>query len=169
MANNRGLSNIVATVLIVLLALAAVAIIWTFISGMIDDGSRSASLQNKCFATEIKPVSCQLTGLEDANNDGEIDAAITDATIVVQNMRGEATGYSVVLTDGSGLTYVSDEVTSVPGVLGTDNTAAFDTLPAANAKAPIRAAVAVKVTSDDGAESAACPTSTVVVPCSAAA
>ena len=59
MKNKKGLSDVIATVLIILLALAAIVIIWTFVrSGIIDPASRTAGAQGICFETELSVVSC---------------------------------------------------------------------------------------------------------------
>src|SRR3989344_4011525 len=46
MMNKRGLSGIIATVLIILLALAAVVIIWAFISPILEKGGGGISDQS---------------------------------------------------------------------------------------------------------------------------
>lgn len=60
--NKRGLSNIVATVLIILLAIAAVAIVWSFIAPTIRNTAGEVDLSQACFNTEIKPLNCAVTG-----------------------------------------------------------------------------------------------------------
>ena len=56
--NKKGLSNIVATVLIILLAIAAVVIVWSFISNALRNTATEVDLSNTCFNTEVKPISC---------------------------------------------------------------------------------------------------------------
>jgi hypothetical protein len=62
MNNKRGLSNIVATVLIVLLALAAVAIVWGFLKPAFDKTGTQAGLKSSCFLIEVSPVTCKVVG-----------------------------------------------------------------------------------------------------------
>jgi len=59
--NRKGLSNIIATVLIVLLALAAVAIVWSVFSNILGESSSEAVLRNLCIQSEAKPTSCVYT------------------------------------------------------------------------------------------------------------
>jgi len=54
----RGLSNLIATVLIVLLALAAVAIVWSFLRPPLEQTGISIGLGTKCIQSEAEPVSC---------------------------------------------------------------------------------------------------------------
>ncbi|MBI2451479.1 hypothetical protein HYV50_00195 [Candidatus Pacearchaeota archaeon] len=59
--NKRGLSTIVATVLIVLLSLVAIALVWSFISPAIKESGTSVALQQKCFEVEVRPTNCNAT------------------------------------------------------------------------------------------------------------
>ena len=54
----RGLSNLIATVLIVLLALAAVAIIWGFLRPTIEGTGPQIDLGIKCVEVEVEPTAC---------------------------------------------------------------------------------------------------------------
>lgn len=56
--NKKGLSDIVATILIVLLALAAVGIVAGFLLPIIRDSGDSATLSVKCLDSEVEMVSC---------------------------------------------------------------------------------------------------------------
>ncbi|MBU0906538.1 MAG: hypothetical protein KKD18_02305 [Nanoarchaeota archaeon] len=58
MTSKKGLSNIVATVLIVLLALAAVAIVWGFLRPMFTGVGNEVDLRSLCFDTEVQPLTC---------------------------------------------------------------------------------------------------------------
>lgn len=85
----RGLSNIIATVLLVLLAIGAIALIWTFIGGIIGDSTSNTALQTKCLTeTDLVVKSCTLeTG---------------KATVIVQLAKGDISGGTVILEDESG-------------------------------------------------------------------
>jgi hypothetical protein len=61
MVNKKGISDVVTTVLIILLALAAVVIIWAFVRPTIQDTSQNINVASDCLKTEIKPVSCSNT------------------------------------------------------------------------------------------------------------
>src|SRR3989344_2868324 len=56
--NKKGLSNIIATVLIVLLALAAVAILWSFVRTSIEGSGSQIELRTLCTTTIAKPTTC---------------------------------------------------------------------------------------------------------------
>tara|TARA_Y100000310_G_C20676143_1_gene813156 strand:- start:264 stop:692 length:429 start_codon:yes stop_codon:yes gene_type:complete len=58
--NKRGISNVIATVLIILLALAAVVIIWSFIQPALRTAGEGVSAD--CIKLEVKPLSCDVTG-----------------------------------------------------------------------------------------------------------
>src|SRR4030042_1922161 len=61
--NNKGLSTIVATLLIILLTLVAVGIIWIVIRNVVQGGTNQVDLNSKCLATEI--VATQVTNTSD--------------------------------------------------------------------------------------------------------
>jgi len=91
--NKKGLSNVIATVLIILLALAAVVIIWTFIRASIQQTGESSDLANRCLNSEVVPVSCN---------------AGTD-TVIVKLSRGEASFVKAVAENPTtGVASVSD-------------------------------------------------------------
>ena len=62
MSNKKGVSDIVVTILLVLLALAAVAMVWAFISGYIGNAKSKISQSEACMDLNLVPVSCQITG-----------------------------------------------------------------------------------------------------------
>lgn len=64
MRNNRkGLSTIVATLLVILLTLVAVGIIWIVIRNVVQGGADDVSLSSKCLATEV--VATKVTNVGD--------------------------------------------------------------------------------------------------------
>jgi hypothetical protein len=83
----KGLSNIIATVLIVLLALAAIAIIWGFLRTPLERSGESVDLQTECFTVEVEPTGSDtcIAGIFNVNvqlNKGapyEVIAIVTDA------------------------------------------------------------------------------------------
>ncbi len=54
--NKRGLSEIVATLLIILLSLVAVGILWIVIKNVVDSGAKQIELNQKCLAVELTAV-----------------------------------------------------------------------------------------------------------------
>ncbi|MEK6847559.1 MAG: archaellin/type IV pilin N-terminal domain-containing protein [Nanoarchaeota archaeon] len=57
MRNKRGLSTIVATLIIILLTLVAVGIIWVVIRNVIQGGAENIDLSAKCIAVSLEAVS----------------------------------------------------------------------------------------------------------------
>src|SRR3989344_5795732 len=76
MKNKKGLSDIVATVLIVLLALAAVAIVWGFLRPVFTNAASTTSLRSQCISVDVQPTVCTYS-----------DALVTAKA---RNMAGEA-------------------------------------------------------------------------------
>ena len=57
--NKRGLSDVVTTVLIILLVLAAIVLIWVFIKSQLDKTTKTIDLRASCLQLSIEPVSCK--------------------------------------------------------------------------------------------------------------
>lgn len=58
MQNRKGLSDVITTVLIILLTLAAIILIWTFIRPVISNAGQSVNVQGVCLQLQIEPTSC---------------------------------------------------------------------------------------------------------------
>ncbi len=93
----HGLSDVVATVLIVLLALAAVAIIWSFIRPSLERSGTAVQTQSTCLEVEVEVKSCRLTGGTPAGPTGVVQlikapsSGVTDIKVI----------YIVTANDGS--------------------------------------------------------------------
>jgi len=57
MQNKRGISEVVTTILVLLLVLAAIVIIWTFVRPAIEKGAKGISA-SECLTLNLEPVSC---------------------------------------------------------------------------------------------------------------
>ena len=57
MENKRGLSAIVATLIIILLVLVAVGIIWVVVRNLIQEGAEQVDVSTKCMAVDVRAVS----------------------------------------------------------------------------------------------------------------
>ncbi len=57
MENKRGLSAIVATLIIILLVLVAVGIIWVVVRNLIQEGAEQIDVSTKCIAVDVRAVS----------------------------------------------------------------------------------------------------------------
>ena len=92
----RGLSDVVAVTLIILLAIAAVVIVWAFVSNMLKDTGEQ--IKADCLTASIKPISCNITSNETIVESGSGDAILSKVRIVYYNAAGE----SGVVTDATG-------------------------------------------------------------------
>ena len=104
MKNKRGLSTIVATVLIVLLALAAISVIWYYINNVLVSTGESIDLAQRCLQTEVRPTGC----------------SATEGTVQVQYLSGNATQVIGIIKDVDGTT--NSDAESAPGLLATVTT-----------------------------------------------
>src|SRR3989344_5813845 len=96
--NKRGLSDIIATVLIVLLALVAVAILWVFISNPISKAGVKIGSDSQFIGTRfsIVPGSVDVVG-------GQVDLILER-----KSGGGELAGFIVVLEDSNGKSFSYD-------------------------------------------------------------
>jgi hypothetical protein len=130
--NKRGLSDIVATVLIVLLALAAVALIWGFLKPAFEDTGSQIDLRTKCLSVEVEPTQCIF---EDNYR----------AMVTVKMASGEAAKvYAVIQYDDNS---ANSSMQDAPPLLATTNIVIMP--PAANSK-PLTAKVAGIVVDEQG-------------------
>ncbi len=148
----KGLSDVVATVLIILLALAAVVIVWSFVSPSLRNSGTQIDVQSKCLATELKPTSCTLTA--------------DDATANVELSRGDAPQLmKLMVEDSEGAKTVTATAEDAPQELYTTKSVSAD-LPA-GAHTPYKVS-AIAVFTVDG-NNYDCMPSTTTITCQAAA
>jgi len=106
MLSKKGLSPIVANVLIILLVIAAVGILWGVVRGLVDSGAEQATTQTDCLLINMEVVSCD----------------VTNGVVVRRNAGGPTTPveFRVFATDGvpsaydSGATNTLDQVETFP-------------------------------------------------------
>jgi len=141
----RGLSNVIATVLIVLLVLAAVAIFWGFIGPFIGSTGEKIVASGKCLPseTEIVPIRC-----------------VTDGTILttltVEQSKGTTDSMKFVIRDADGNSFVSDAISPPTNTLETKT---LTDVPLSNiATAPFKASAVAVFIAEDGEETL-CPES----------
>lgn len=149
----RGLSNLVATVLIILLALAAVALVWGFLQPSFERTGVSIDLGTECLAVDIKPISCSYAANSSQNG--------TYATVNVQYTNGNVAGIiaSVEWTGGT----VNATRTSAPDALVTKAVQVNGTSNLAIAYYPMVARATAVVS--DGVNEKICPESATEVAC----
>ena len=143
--NKKGLSNVVATVLIVLLALAAIAIVWSFIAPTLRNTGSSINLQEKCLNADVRPISCTMAGTTaTVTLRGDAGDIFEVVAIVVSNDSSRKVGTA---TAPELLTTTTVDVTGIAGT-------------AESAKA-----TAIVSDPDDASRTLTCPESTFSVPC----
>ncbi len=82
MLNKKGLSDVIATVLIILLALAAIVIVWSFIQPAIEGTGTSVTSSQKCFDIEVRPLSCSGTTVVIQWMKGDIGTSTVPAQVI---------------------------------------------------------------------------------------
>ena len=141
--NKKGLSDIIATVLIVLLAIAAVVIVWSFISKFLYTGGGTIDVQRKCLEVDVKPIGCS--------------NSIDTVTVKVQVLRGspaEANAY-LTLSDNS----ITVNKTTIPSEGIVDITFTKDT------GNPAKSTKASAIVLDQDGKAVSCLESLVTVQC----
>lgn len=151
MKNKKGLSDVVTIVLIILLALAAVGIIWAFIKPTIENTGSGIDLSAQCFNTEVKPTRCLLEDTSDPPN------GIDKATVNIQLAKGEATMVKAIIEFNDGTTSVQE--IAAPELLGTTS------ITFTGLTKTVTKAYAAAVISDDSGNTKTCDVSPTVVQC----
>jgi hypothetical protein len=144
--SKRGLSNVIATVLIVLLVLAAVAIFWGFIGPFIGSTGEKIVASGKCLPseTEIVPIRCVSDG-----------AILT--TLIVEQSKGKTDFMKYVIRDANGNSFVSDSIDSPKNTLETKTISNVSL--SSVTTAPFKVSVVAVFIAEDGEETL-CPEST---------
>lgn len=94
----RGISDIITTVLIILLAIAAVVLIWGFIKRPIEQGGQQIQASGDCFSLKLKPTGCTLNA----------NKTVVDATVQWAEGNVNLKTIKFVVTDAKGATKVED-------------------------------------------------------------
>ncbi len=90
--NKKGLSTIVATLLIILLTLVAVGIIWLVIRGVVQGGADDVNISSKCLSSEVV-----VTQVNSAGGD------LYDVTLNRKRGTDEIGGVKLVVSDAEEL------------------------------------------------------------------
>ena len=106
MSNKRGLSDVVTTVLIVLVALGAIGIIAGFLLPAVQQGS--SQITSACLTLQLEPTKCTL------------DLITNNPVVLVKRNTGDVTlnEIKVIFTNANGET-TSETMSNVPGILET--------------------------------------------------
>jgi len=67
MTSKKGMSDVVTTLIIILLVIAAIGIIWVVVKPFISGGAGQFDIKSKCLSVDVKPimVRCNETGICD--------------------------------------------------------------------------------------------------------
>jgi hypothetical protein len=92
MENKRGLSDIVITLIMVVLALGAIALVWVVVSGLMQGGTEDIELSSKCLHLnlDITAAVCK---------NGTSNKTCNFTIVRTGNEEGELGGIKVVLLD----------------------------------------------------------------------
>ncbi len=80
-AQKRGMSDVVTVSLIILLAIAAVVIVWSFVRPTLEGTGQQVGTAN-CLAVSIKPVSCDISSDQVVVESGTGSINIEDVKLV---------------------------------------------------------------------------------------
>ena len=96
----RGLSDVVTVSLIILLAIAAVVIVWSFVKPTIENTGKQISETN-CFRVNIRPISCNLSSDSVIVDNGVGDSTINGVRLIYYKTSA-SDSESEVVTDVTG-------------------------------------------------------------------
>jgi hypothetical protein len=102
----RGISDIITTVLIILLAIAAVVLIWGFIKRPIEKGGQQIGAATDCMSLKLTPISCTIV------NNATTHIKSIHAGVKWADGDVTLTRIKFVFTDSGGATLVKDVVKS---------------------------------------------------------
>ena len=90
--NKKGLSEVVTTVIIILLVLVAIGIVWAVVNPTLKSGAQQVSAD--CLSLSLEPVTCDVT---------LTGAAFTSAAVQVKRNAGSGTltGLKILLMNGA--------------------------------------------------------------------
>ena len=99
----KGLSNVIVTLIMIVLVLVAVGLIWTAVQSNIESGTEQIEVSSKCLKVDIKATKLECSGV----NNGVCSVTVT------RNVGGDdLAGIKLILTNTGGETnYIHD----IPG------------------------------------------------------
>ena len=124
MVNQKGVSTIVVTVILVALSLVAVGVVWAVVSGVIGSSTEGAEISSKCLNVEIRATSADCTNpaacVVKLERTGTGDDVVSGVKMVFENAAGARSAASV---DSSGdvLKLVGRTATVASGIAATVN------------------------------------------------
>lgn len=109
MKNRKGVSDIVVTILLVLLSLAAITIVWGFIRGQLTGSESEIQKAESCRQLKLEPISCDVNG-EFATVKYKLGASSTPlagVSVLIEKVDGSSTPEAVDIS------YVPEELETV--------------------------------------------------------
>lgn len=94
----KGLSDVITTVLIILLVLASVVLIWGFIRAQLRSGGTTVEASTSCLNLELQPLSCNV-----ARNTAGIAGNVT-ATVKWKSGDVDLDNIKFIVADKNGVT-----------------------------------------------------------------
>lgn len=98
MISKKGLSDVVTTLIIILLSLVAIGIIWVVVNNILEGGASTTDINAKCLEVSIKATSVSCTG------------AVCNVTYKRSAGGDDIEGIVVILSNG-----VASNQTKIPG------------------------------------------------------
>ena len=110
--NTKGLSTIVATLLIILLVLVAVGIIWGVVRNLIQGGVEQAEIDAKCLEIDIIATKAECVSTADGGNTG-----LCNVTVSRSSGDEDIGGVKLVLSSDEGESnYIHTEEGNMPAL-----------------------------------------------------
>jgi hypothetical protein len=88
--DKKGLSTIVATLLIILLVFVAIGLVWVVVRNLVQGGSDSVSLTSKCLDTQVTPTKVNFS------------AGVYNVTLLRSSGDDEIGGVKLIFSDEEG-------------------------------------------------------------------
>ena len=116
--SKKGVSEVVANVLIVLLVIVGIAVIWSVVKPTIDKGAAGIGSAGDCFSVQVQPFSCVA-----GNAVGQ-----WDVTIKRNPGAGAIDAVELVFQDSSGSSRVTTGLSAFSGIAELETKTAADVI-----------------------------------------
>lgn len=104
--NNKGLSTIIATLIIILLVFVAVAILWVVVRGFISGGTGQLDLSSKCIDSIVTPTKVNNTA-----------TGVYQVTVFRERGEDEIGGIKLIFTgEAENANYIQDVPGNIPAL-----------------------------------------------------
>ena len=156
MTNRKGLSDVVTTVLVILLVIVAIATIWAFVQRPVQQAGTQVGKATACAGVELQLLSCEKNVTVPADINTKLKIA-----------QGTAAGVRFIVNQADGTTQVfGDAASEVKGTIPTTlNTGTVYIVGGVTgASNPVRISAVPIVTADDGSTVTCAETAKVTCP-----